>query len=99
MGGANILATVVRMALPKFVQEDLTSQNGLSMHQEASTAVSTRLDMLNAAMENFSLAVMGAISPFKQLMSLKGGKALQVCRGPMAFGDSSFASMDGAHAV
>lgn len=68
------------------------------MHLAASTAESTRLDVLNAAMENPFLAVMGAISLFKQLMSLKGGKALQVCRGPMAFGDSSFASMEGAQA-
>jgi hypothetical protein len=68
------------------------------MHLAASTAESTRLDVLNAAMENPFLAVMGAISLFKQLMSLKGGEALQASKGPMVFLDSSFASITGAQA-
>jgi len=92
-----VTASLAEKARPKSALEGLTSQSGPSI--QATLAASTRLDRLNAAMESASLAVMGGTNPFKKLKFFKRAEASHMWKGPMAFGDSSFASMEGVQAM
>jgi hypothetical protein len=42
---------------------------------------------------------MGGTNPFKKLKFFKRAEASHMWKGPMAFGDSSFASMEGVQAM